>query len=149
MVRDMRYFWLFENHLSFRNVALSFMERAFMTPFKHKNVLWDLLERRFQVNQSRYTRNGVNHLTYCICFCRILVLDNGVIFEFDTPEKLLKQESLFMKMAKAANLAWVIRNGIPAQIKEYRQDKDKKLESCPGFDVAAHYTELLLHPHWK
>lgn len=30
---------LFENHLSFRNVAFRFMERALITPFKHKNVL--------------------------------------------------------------------------------------------------------------
>ncbi|CAH3186583.1 unnamed protein product [Porites evermanni] len=66
----------------------------------------DLIQQTIRREFADRTVFTIAHrLNTIMDYDRILVLDNGVIFEFDTPEKLLKQESLFMKMAKAANLA--------------------------------------------
>lgn len=44
-----------------------------------------------------------------ICFNvhRILVLDNGQISEFDTPEQLIAQKGLFYRLMEESGLAWL------------------------------------------
>jgi len=58
---------------------------------------------------GRFGRMPPTHTTItlpaAVCrVCRVLVLDNGAVQEFDTPEALLKDNGIFYGMAKDAGL---------------------------------------------
>ena len=53
---------------------------------------------------GRFGRMPPTHTTITLPVCRVLVLDNGAVQEFDTPEALLKDNGIFYGMAKDAGL---------------------------------------------
>ena len=47
----------------------------------------------------------ITHVTSIFCSCRVIVLDQGKIVEFDSPNNLLREKSsVFYGMAKDANI---------------------------------------------
>ena len=68
-----------------------------------KNTLTDFWQKWREVKKTHIGR--LMFISFGVFFCRILVLSNGEVKEFDSPSTLLQdQSSIFYSMAKDAGI---------------------------------------------